>query len=50
MIGPPIGGVLYEWGSFSSPFFVMGGITLTCFVLLLSVIPKDKGLFSVLKS
>lgn len=43
VIGPPVGGVLYEAGSFSTPFYVVGGITLTCFVFLLIVMPKDPG-------
>lgn len=40
MIGPPLGGFLYQIGGFELPFFFMGGLLFLIFVLALIIFPK----------
>ncbi|XP_060590475.1 MFS-type transporter SLC18B1-like [Ruditapes philippinarum] len=58
MVGPPIGGALYELGGYGLPFFVMGSVVIFCGVLVTLVMPtiedskrRFKGtIFGLLKS
>ncbi|KAK7091110.1 MFS-type transporter SLC18B1-like [Littorina saxatilis] len=40
MVGPPIGGALFELGGFGLPFWVMGGILMTCACLTALLMPS----------
>uniref|UniRef100_A0A1I8H9H4 MFS domain-containing protein n=1 Tax=Macrostomum lignano TaxID=282301 RepID=A0A1I8H9H4_9PLAT len=41
VLGPAVGGVLYGWGGFGLPFFVLGGIYLLTVPLSWPLIPSD---------
>ncbi|KAL5014839.1 hypothetical protein ScPMuIL_009109 [Solemya velum] len=41
MIGPPIGGALYEAGGYGLPFFVMGGTLITVACIGMKVMPSQ---------
>lgn len=40
MIGPPLGGFLYQMGGFELPFFFMGGLLFLIFMIALIIFPK----------
>ena len=42
MVGPPIGSVLYEYGGFTAPFYVIGSLTAVVAVVLILLVPKMK--------
>ena len=42
MVGPPIGSALYQYGGFSTPFYVIGSLTAIMSVLLVFLVPKMK--------
>ncbi|XP_045182089.2 MFS-type transporter SLC18B1-like isoform X1 [Mercenaria mercenaria] len=43
MVGPPIGGALYEIGGYGLPFFVMGTVVILCGLLTTLVMPRIEG-------
>ncbi|ESO99372.1 hypothetical protein LOTGIDRAFT_113544 [Lottia gigantea] len=43
MLGPPIGGALYELGGYGLPFWVLGSILITCGTVSLFLMPSPKG-------
>ncbi|MBU8849000.1 MAG: MFS transporter, partial [Desulfobacterales bacterium] len=42
LIGIPIAGVVIERFSWQTPFFIIGGLCLVCFFIILKIMPKDK--------
>lgn len=40
MIGPPLGGFLYQFGGFELPFFFMGGLLFLIFVVAFFIFPQ----------
>ena len=43
MLGPPIGSALYQYGGFTTPFYVIGGLTALLAVVLIFLVPKMRG-------
>ena len=43
MLGPPIGSALYQYGGFTTPFYVIGSLTALLAVVLIFLVPKMKG-------
>ncbi|KAL4232944.1 hypothetical protein ACF0H5_007632 [Mactra antiquata] len=43
MVGPPIGGALYEVGGYGLPFFVLGSVVILCGLLTSYVMPTIEG-------
>jgi predicted MFS family arabinose efflux permease len=42
LIGIPISGVIIERFSWQTPFFIIAGLSLICFLIILKIMPKDK--------
>eukprot|EP00744_Colponema_vietnamica_P009219 GILI01013133.1.p1 GENE.GILI01013133.1~~GILI01013133.1.p1 ORF type:complete len:607 (+),score=112.54 GILI01013133.1:132-1952(+) len=42
VLGPPIGGFLFEYGSFSLPFIVMGGLYILAIPIIRAFLPPEK--------
>jgi len=42
LIGIPLSGIIIERFSWQTPFFIIGGLSLICFFIILKIIPKDK--------
>ena len=40
MVGPMIGSALYQYGGFTLPFYVIGGLTAVVAVVLIFLVPK----------
>ena len=43
MLGPPIGSALYQYGGFTTPFYVIGSLTALLAVVLIFLVPKMRG-------
>ena len=43
MLGPPIGSALYQYGGFTTPFYVIGSLTALLAVVLVFLVPKMRG-------
>ena len=43
MVGPPIGSALYQYGGFTTPFYVVGSLTALVAVVLVFLVPKMRG-------
>ncbi|XP_076456374.1 MFS-type transporter SLC18B1-like [Babylonia areolata] len=42
MLGPPLGGFLYELGGFGVPFWVLGSLLVLCAVLIVLLLPRHQ--------
>ena len=42
MVGPTIGSALYQYGGFTTPFYVIGGLTAIVALVLIFLVPKMK--------
>ncbi|MCK5349045.1 MAG: MFS transporter, partial [Desulfobacula sp.] len=42
LIGIPVAGVVIERFSWQTPFFIISGLSLVCFFIILKIMPKDK--------
>jgi len=49
MFGPSLGGALYEYGGFSLPFWISGGILIILVILLLLLLEDKSDLYTRLE-
>jgi predicted MFS family arabinose efflux permease len=42
LFGIPVAGVIIERYSWQTPFFILGGLSLVCFFIILKIMPKEK--------